>query len=164
MKEVYTNLFVGSQHDEENLRNRDEWFVVHACKEPYHRQALGYTERGAPKGHPEYLLAKRENCLILNLVDVANPQYIPLEIMDTAVETIHEYIENKKILVHCNQGMSRSPSIALLYLAKYTEVFTGLSIEDARAKFRNLYPNYNPANGVDKFIQAHWSDFVKIKG
>ena len=35
----------------------------------YHRQALGYRSRGAPKDHPEYLVARRGNRLILNIVD-----------------------------------------------------------------------------------------------
>ena len=56
MKEVYKNLFVGSQFDYEcNPKMFDDWFVVHACKEPYHRKALGYTGRSAPKDDPRYL-------------------------------------------------------------------------------------------------------------
>lgn len=48
MIEVHPNLFVGSQDDEAAIRGHPSWFVVHACKEPYHRQALGYTSQGAP--------------------------------------------------------------------------------------------------------------------
>ena len=56
MKEAYPNLFVGSQTDyESNPKMFDNWFVVHACKEPYHRNALGYTGRSAPKDSPYYL-------------------------------------------------------------------------------------------------------------
>lgn len=77
MIEVKSNLFVGSQDDEAAIRGQGGWFVVHACKEPYHRQALGYSGRGAPKDHPEYLIARREGRLILNLVDVDNVSYIP---------------------------------------------------------------------------------------
>ena len=117
MIEVYDNLFVGSQEDEAALRRQVGWYVVHACKEPYHRQALGYSGRGAPKTHPEYLIAARPGRLILNLVDVDNVSYISPEIIDAAVAAIHENIGVAKVLVHCNQGLSRSPSIALLYLA-----------------------------------------------
>src|ERR1039457_6195845 len=127
MIEVQPNLFVGSQDDEASIRGQSGWFVVHACKEPYHRQALGYTGRGAPKTHPEYLIARRAGRLILNLVDVADINYIPAEIIDTALSDIHKNIPTNKILVHCNQGMSRSPTIAFLYLLKFSDL---LNLQD----------------------------------
>ncbi|MDZ7721064.1 MAG: hypothetical protein U5K72_19745 [Balneolaceae bacterium] len=69
MTEIQPNLFIGNENDYEfNVKDQEGWSVVHACKEPYHRQALGYSGRGAPKDHPEYLMAKRENRLILKLV------------------------------------------------------------------------------------------------
>jgi hypothetical protein len=110
MRKVMQNLFVGNEVDyETNVRNDNSWAVVHACKEPYHRQALGYSGRGAPKGHPEYLIAKRGTRLILNMVDADNPAYIPKEIIDAALQFIHEQLASgKKVLVHCNQGASRS--------------------------------------------------------
>lgn len=70
MIERYSDLFVGNQDDyESNVKYKANWAVVHACKEPYHRLALGYSSKAAPKNHPEYLFAKRTNRLILNLVD-----------------------------------------------------------------------------------------------
>src|SRR5471032_2821911 len=113
MIEVHKNFFVGAETDEQGIRGQSGWYVIHACKEPYHRQALGYTGRGAPKNHPEYLIAPRDGRLILNLVDVDNVAYIPAEIIDAALAAIHQNITSSKVLVHCNQGMSRSPAIAL---------------------------------------------------
>ncbi len=53
MIEIHPNLYVGHQGDYEYLvQGQDGWAVVHACKEPYHRNLLGYTTRGAPKDHP----------------------------------------------------------------------------------------------------------------
>jgi hypothetical protein len=44
MIEIYTNLFIGNEQDYElRVKNQPEWRVVHACKEPYHRQLPGYT-------------------------------------------------------------------------------------------------------------------------
>jgi len=85
MIEVMPNLFVGDQSDEAQIRGQAGWFVIHACKEPYHRQALGYSGQGAPKTHPEYLIAQREGRLILNLVDVPNVAFISPLIMDAAI-------------------------------------------------------------------------------
>jgi len=62
MTEIHKNLYIGNETDYEyKVRNQDDWNVNHAYKEPYHRQALGYSGRGAPKGHSEYVMAKREN-------------------------------------------------------------------------------------------------------
>lgn len=74
MIEVFPNLYVGSEQDEHLARGAPCWFIIHACKEPYHRQALGYSGRAASKDHPEYLIAHRLGRLILNLVDVDNVQ------------------------------------------------------------------------------------------
>jgi predicted protein tyrosine phosphatase len=162
MKEIYGNLYVGNENDYENTaRKSDGWSIVHACKEPYHRQALGYTERAAPKTHPEYLIARRENRLILNLVDADNPAYIPKEIIDAALNFVHEQLKaDKKVLVHCNQGMSRSPSIGMLYLLKYTDKLPSNSFEEIEAGFREIYPQYNPAAGVRGFMIANWKTYT----
>ena len=158
MIEIYQNLFVGNQDDYElNIAGEDGWAVVHACKEPYHRMALGYRGRGAPKEHPEYLVARRENRLILNIVDADNPAYIPKEIIDAALKFISEKLaENLKVLVHCNQGMSRSPSIGLLYLVRNTDKLPKCSLDEAESSFREIYPPYNPANGIRGFMIAKW--------
>ncbi len=138
MIEVFLNLFVGNEADARTVLHTPGWYVVHACKEPFHRQALGYTGRGAPKDHPEYLVAKRDCRLILNLVDAPNPAYIPKEVIDAALEAIHQNISQSKVLVHCNQGMSRSPTIALLYLAGYTSAL-------GKNDFEQLVKQLNPA-------------------
>lgn len=123
MIEVHPQLFVGSESDYElgRVQFTKGWAVVHACKEPYHRQALGYSGRASAKTHPEYLIARRGNRLILNLVDAPDPAYILDEIMDAAVEFIHSQLAGgQRVLVHCNQGLSRSPGIAILYLATHS--------------------------------------------
>lgn len=159
MIEIITNLYIGSEADyEQNAKHQPGWYIIHACKEPYHRQALGYTKRGAPTDHPEYLLAEREGKLILNLVDVPNPNYIRKEIIDKAIEKIDENILNKKILVHCNQGMSRSATIGLLYMHHSGKITTS-SFLDAEKEFVEIYPGYNPANGMREFARLHWDDY-----
>ena len=163
MIEIYPNLFVGNQDDYElNVSRQDGWAVVHACKEPYHRTAIGYRGRGAPKDHPEYLVARRGDRLILNLVDADNPAYIPQEIIDAALAFVSEKLAEKlKVLVHCNQGMSRSPSIGLLYLVQHTDKLPKDSFEEAEHVFRELYPLYNPAVGVRGFMLENWNLYSK---
>jgi len=159
MIEVHQGLFVGDEFDEQQIRDQAEWFVIHACKEPYHRRLLGYSGGGAPKTHPEYLIARREGRLFLNLVDAPNVNFIPAAIIDAAVDAIRDNIGTSKVLVHCNQGHSRSPTIALLYLAKHTDQFQGLGIEDALRAFQILYPPYLPARGVTDYARINWSRY-----
>ena len=161
MIEIYPNLWVGSERDFEiDVKGELDWYIVHACKEPYHRQLLGYTGRGAPKDHPEYLMARRNNRLYLNLVDAPSPIFFDKTIIDTALDLIHEGLENnRKVLVHCNLGESRSPSIGLLYLAVYTSQLPKTFL-DAETEFLRIYPNYNPGNGIRGFMQNNWDDYI----
>jgi hypothetical protein len=158
--EVYENLFVGSQNDEGEVRGQVGWFVVHACKEPYHRDALGYTGRAVAKDHPEYLIAHRPGRLILNLVDVADVNFISSNIIDPALDAIHQHIASHKVLVHCNQGMSRSPTIALLYLLKFTSALSRQDIDGDLEAFKQLYPPYAPAKGMADYARINWRKYA----
>ena len=157
MIEVYNNLYVGSQFDyESSVRFQTGWAIVHACKEPYHREALGYKTNGAPKDHPEYLIAKRGNRLILNLVDVEKVDYIAHGIIDEALTFIDANLNNSlKVLVHCNQGMSRSAGIAMLFLASNGE-FLNKNFDEALAEFKILYPSCNLSRGVFDYVKSNW--------
>jgi hypothetical protein len=95
MIEVTPNLFVGEQNDyDHDVAHRDGWAVVHACKEPHHRNALGYTGRGAPQDHPEYLVARRGNRLMLNIVDADIPAFFDKTMIDAALDFIDEALES----------------------------------------------------------------------
>lgn len=156
MIEVAPGIHVGSQADLEALPDDHGMAVVHACKEPFHRQALGYTGRAAPKDDPEYLFARRDDRLILNLVDVADPAYVRLEIMDAVVEFVGEMrAEGRPIVIHCNQGRSRSPTIAMLLMAKSLPA----KFEDAEEAFKQIYPDYDPASGMRGFARVNWDDY-----
>lgn len=161
MIQVYKNLFVGDQESYENdVKGAPDWFVVQACKEPYHRKALGYTGRAAPQSHPEYLWAERENRLILNLVDVPDPKYFSKEIMDKALDSIHEALSNDKyVFVHCNQGLSRSPGIALLYLIARNVIIAENYLTAEAAFINDLYPDFDPAGGIRGFLMEHWQSY-----
>lgn len=165
--EVCPGLFVGGQEAYElDVKYEQGWAIVHACKEPYHRLALGYKGRAAAKDHPEYLMARRGDRLILNLIDANDPAFIPDEVMDAAARFIDEQLKaNRKVLVHCNQGLSRSPGIAMLYLAMYTDRFSGCSFERALRKFGEMYPAFSPAQGILGFLQRRWmSECMRVTG
>jgi len=160
--EVAQRLYVGNEEDFIKLdglvtstEGEDSpWSVVHACKEPYHRQALGYSGRGAPRDSPEYLVARRGMRLCLNLIDAEDPAMIPSQIIDIAVNFIDgELKRGHHVLVHCNEGYSRGPGIALAYLAA-TKSWPCYDIADA--EFRLLYPHFAPRGGMKGYLKAHW--------
>lgn len=160
MVEVYPNLYVGDQDDYDlDVAHQSGWAVVHACKEPYHRQALGYSGRAAPKTHPEYLVARRGHRLMLNIVDVDNPAFFDRRMIDEALSFIDENLnKGVKVLVHCNLGESRSPSIALLYMAIH-KALPATSLDEAEVKFREIYPNYSPKPGIRGYLAQNWEDY-----
>lgn len=153
MIEVAPSMFVGSAADEAAVRDNPEWYIISAARDPWHRQALGYTTRGAPKDHPEYLMARRGNRLILNLVDAADPAYISDALIEVALHDMgSELAKGSKVLVHCNQGLSRSPTIAMLYMAKHGPLREMLPFEVIQ-NFKRIYPDYAPAEGMRLYAQ-----------
>ncbi len=102
MIEVYPGLFIGSRIDYETLvSGQDGWAIVHACRS-YHRMAVGYRVWSVAKGHPDYLVAHRENRLMLCLLDL--PIAVPIEKMmiERTLDFIdHMRAEGRKVLVHC---------------------------------------------------------------
>src|SRR5436309_10125261 len=118
MIEVVANLFVGTKHDyETSVAGQAGWAIVHACKEPYHRRAVGYWLWGVPKSHPECLIARRGNRVMVCLLDLPVSLFIKKAMIDQVLDFIDEMrAGGLKVMVHCVAGRSRSPSITLLYL------------------------------------------------
>ncbi len=162
MVQIAPHLFIGTEGDFELLvKGNPGWATVHACKEPYHRQLLGYTGRGAPKDHPEYLVARRGDRLYLNIVDTEDPAYVSDAIVRAALDFIGGALASgKDCLVHCNLGESRSPSLGLLYLASIGAI-PNASLPEAEASFLKLYLGYKPKAGIRGFLAAHWAEYAK---
>lgn len=159
MIEVHPNLFIGTIADYELEKNNNDFYTVIAAKEPYHRQAVGYSGRSCGKDNPEYLFAERERCLICNLVDVDNPEWISPIIITKAFEFIDNALANdRQILICCNQGQSRSATIGLMYMKKLG-YFKDKSFEVAEEEYLNIYPDYSPADGMRGFAMQHWNEF-----
>lgn len=161
MEMVHENLFVSNQIDyESGTFNEKEWSIVLAAKEPFHRNALGYTGRAAAKDDPEYLYAKRDNKLILNLVDAPKSIFFDKGLIDLALDFIDEELNGgKKVLIVCNQGESRSTSLSLLYLVK-KGLISGETLEDVEAEFLKLYPKYSPGTGMRGFVKENWEYYL----
>lgn len=158
MIEVYHNFFVGADADFAQVEQQPGWAFVQAAREPWHRQALGYAEPLPPKTNKEFLIAQRDQRLILNLVDSDSPKDFRSVLFYEALDFIEQmlYAGNIKILLHSNRGVSRAPSIAMLYLAFRLEELPGTSFDDARQEFIKLYPHYDPSKGLREFLNDKW--------
>jgi predicted protein tyrosine phosphatase len=164
MIEIYPNLYIGTQEDYEvTVEAHETWCVVHACRSPYHCLAVTCSPVGTvPEDHPEHLVARRGNRLMLNLVDTHNPDDVPKEAIDAALLFIDRCLaKGRPVLVHCGFGISRSAAIGLLYLAAHTDVLPVESLAAAEAAYRRIYPAYRPGRGIRGFLAAHWDEYAK---
>lgn len=130
--------------------------VVHACKEPCHRDAVGYSSRSLPNTHPNYLVLESEYHLFLNLIDPPRPLFM-MQSFDSFFAFVDKHIEEREVVIHCNQGESRAPSLALLYAAKRSERFPNESYALAARAFQAEFV-YNPGRGIHSWLATHWTE------
>ena len=157
MIEVHKNIFIGNEQD---CSNAKDFVVIHACKSPCHQRALNYRGSLSPN-HPNYLIYENGDNLFLNMVDMERPLLprFATPICVKALQFIDKNIENKKVLIHCNHGLSRSPSLALLYMAK-KEIINNESYNKAVEAFVKLFPKYNPNNGIASYLRTEWKNLI----
>lgn len=147
MTEVYKNLYVGNLADYRATKPGD-WAYVHATQSVRPKDA---------RGHSDYLMHKNENDLYLSWLDTASYDFEPdgSRLFTKVLDFIQDKLATKKVLVHCDVGESRSPTIALLYLAKRAHTISNESFDSARSDFAKIYPNYYPS-GIRIFVRTHW--------
>lgn len=134
--------------------NHRKYAIIHACKEPCHRHAVGYSGN-LRSTHPNYLAFETDNQLYLNLIDPPTPLFMP-ESFRIFLEFCDRFRESDwPLLIHCNQGASRAPSLALLYMAKRLELIPNQSFSAARKAFSEQFP-YNPGAGIVTFLKKNW--------
>lgn len=149
--EISDGLFVS---DIDGCGSNSEYATVHACKHPCYHNIVGNVGRG----NPNYFYFKTGGDIFLNMVD-ADYEYFSIELMLVALLFITKNIKTKKVLIHCNAGLSRSPSLGLLYL--FRNKFS--SFREAQREFVKLYPQYNPSLGIRYFIETNWMNFCDTK-
>jgi hypothetical protein len=156
MIEIRKRLFIG---DEDDCRyGDDDWGVVHACKHPCHQRAVGYRGK-LSSTHPYYLVFERENDLFLNMIDPPRPIFMPQTFTSFLEFTSTQWEAGKNILIHCNEGESRAPTLALIFMAKHLKELPDSSYLEAREEFEKLYPAYRPGNGIQIYLTGNWNDF-----
>ena len=66
-----------------------------------------------------------------------------------------------RLLIHCNQGESRAPTLGMLYVARFG-AFNYVDFNASKYKLRSLYPSYNPKQNIYMTVKSLWSDFVIV--
>lgn len=153
MKEVYPHLWVGDRTDyETSVRHRA---VVSATKSVHSREV-----RYNGKDDPDYIYVEKPYHLILNWVD--GPSHLYDWSTPGLFTRVNDFIDRNRplgdILVHCDHGLSRSPTLALVYLAKRTSALPD-GLHDAFQEFARLYPRYAPG-GIFDYVSKHWREIT----
>ena len=152
------NLHIGAEQDlAQNFENQEVAIVNVAGN--LHTKILGTRPNS---NHPNYILYKRDRILSVNFVDGEDPKYYDWQSDGVSVFTqILDFIKNqkgKKVLINCNQGISRSPSVTMVYLAKRLKSVSNKSFDSAMEDFVKLYPNYTPGLGIRLFLSQNWNN------
>lgn len=153
MIRIYERINIGTE--ESCCSGSPRLAVVHACKSPCHQRAVGYRGN-LPPTHPNYLVLRHAYDLYLNIIDPPVPLF-RLETFAYFLEfAAAHYNSGAELLIHCNQGESRAPSLALLFLAKRLNAIPGGSFSDAKRAFSALYSNFRPGLGIERFLSEQW--------
>jgi hypothetical protein len=154
MVKVHDRLYVG---DEATCRlGSAQLAVVHACKSPCHQRAVGY-KGSLPPQHPCYLVLRRPYDLYLNIVDPRVPLFRIETFAQFLLFASEHYDRGSSLLIHCNEGESRAPTLALVFLAKHLRLIPSDSFSAAQAAFVPLYAGYRPGAGIQQFLATNWA-------
>ncbi len=152
LTEIAPKLAVGSQFYCSHTHHHETAIIHanHAC----HQYAVGYQLR-LPDTHPNFWLLERQHHLYLSFSDSERPVFVP-SIFRRALKFIQKHIGTRKVIIHSRQGLSRAPSIAMLYMAKVTGSLDNASYDAASNAFVKLYPSYQPARGLVTYLRREW--------
>ena len=169
MVKVAENIFVGNAYQADFLSrnsNSTKWFFLH-CAKTYHQKMLNYT-KSLPRQSPYYLIVTKGNETALNLVDMNyNYDNSFFAITRDALEKAFDFLDEKRaegrsIFIHCDQGESRGPSVAMLYLARIGK-YDYKDFETTVELFSKDYKYYIPSSRkiIYVMIKDFWDYFVK---
>ena len=171
MRRIINKFFIGDQNDcsySEDTR----WYVIHACKFPcwQNKKGKNFTNLTLQKlkkknfqafilKYPEYLVYEENNNLYLNMID-GRDKYYSFKIFNDPLSDIDEKIKNYNILIHCNEGESRSASLGFLYLVKKKRMISDNGYDNTKKNYIEKYdPIFSPSPGIEIFMRNNWNNF-----
>lgn len=152
-----TGVWVGNRDACSAVRNSPEWAVINTSKH-MHAKLVGVAPNQL-KGRSDYLRLEQEGLLSFNWVDGDASMYKwhKPEAFIRVLDFIEAWRPERQVLISCDQGRSRSPTVGLLYLAKRAHLISGESFHKARSEFVPIYPQYAPA-GIANYVARRWEE------
>lgn len=155
---VHEGLFVGPGADTYRFAGS----ILHCAQDPWFEQArTTYTllwkngipgEMVPPKYVGQNAIRAKYNELALNMVDADKVGYFPDEMINAGLDFITErFAEGDPVLVHCNMGISRSPSMAFLWMFEHG--FLDDEFRYAVPQFKEIYRDWCPGSGVWNYLK-----------
>jgi hypothetical protein len=145
-KMVHEGLFVGNSADTYGFQGS----ILHCAKLPWYVEAQERT--GSLQVCPN-VIREYYNVMSLNLIDANDRKFFSDEVINAGLNFITErFADGDPVLVHCNMGVSRSPSIAFLWMFEHG--FLDDDFRYAMPEFKKLYPAYQPGNGVWQYLKS----------
>lgn len=188
MIQITNNLLVGTVAE---IPAHPEWAFVNLAH-TYHYEIHKWTRNdGIDHTIDKCYVVCTENPMLLSLNWVDSPNAALYDYNGQGVARFHQIFDfidqsrgNRPVGIVCNKGESRSPSIAMAYLAKRTNILSRpvIAAEDlmkgadpvalineakdfekptyalAREKFERIYSSYYPAGGITTFLIDHWDE------
>jgi hypothetical protein len=154
MIEVHDGLYVGG--DSDCVHGGSGLSVVHACKDPCHRIACGDYKGSLPRSNEDYLWKEIGMDLYLNIIDPPVPLFM-METFDVFLRFAGKFFIPgiNDLLIHCNRGLSRAPSLAMLFMSKGLGVLPD-NWPGALSGFMKIYPSYCPGLGITEWLRCNW--------
>ena len=158
IRKIRDRLFVG---DESACQaGTEEQAVVHACKSPCYKDAIGGAGT-LPHDHPDRHAVEENFDQYLHLVDRPQPRF-HLDVFEAffAFATAH-WQAGRDLRIHCHAGRSRSPTLALLFLAGVTGDIPRASFQQAGRAYADADPKARPGRGLRRFLHDRWEDLME---
>lgn len=129
---------------------------VHACK-TCHRRLCGQPRPDAP----DYLYREHDGELFLNIIDPPTPLF-SLALFHHALDWMTvRHGNGEDVIIHCDQGNSRSRSLALLLCVRLGFI-TSDSLQLAAFEFAAKTGHaYTPGRGIVIFMEQNWGALTK---
>ena len=156
-------IFVGDDEDYSSVKDVAHGVFLHCAKHPYHCKMVGYSGNLKPN-HTNYACIRKENRMALNLVDMDtfDEKYLPhyKTMLSKAFHFLDDHVLNwRSVLINCNQGVSRGPTIGMMYVARLG-AWGFVDFKETVERFRNIYPKYEPSLSMSSIAENLWNEFV----
>lgn len=152
--QVFPGLFVGPAADIYKFSGS----ILHCARDPWFAQAMSLPPseslfRDTTGKRVCLWVRMNPNEMALNMVDAADGKYFCDDLIDAGLNFITErFAETESVLVHCNMGISRSPSMAFLWMFEHG--YLDDEFRYAVPQFREKYKDWCPGNGIWAYLKA----------